>query len=632
VPRLLFLTLLFWLPGLAAVELRGVRVGAHPEHLRVVLDLDGAADYRLDARADGQHLAITLPQTHSRGGALAHLPPLPAPIRDIQVQTASDGALTVSILLDHAVTPNHFQLRPSGGRGPRVVIDLPRARLAPPPSTLPDTRPASPVETRSAAVAATSPASSTPAQAPLGSSLSTGQAQPPSPAKSTGPAALAPVRVSDHPGAPSPGKGGSPPGPPVLRAADQEFGDMDLPPKARNALTDTLSYGGDVEVEINVEKDFDLDNGTADDLSFFTPQLELSFSFRPVRDVETFLNFALERDFVMREDAERRGRQTELNVKQLWLGWSDILPGFSMRVGRQRNEDPREWFYDEELDGLNLFYGAKSFGLEASVNRRNLVDRDLFNRTVNRNINNYFLSGWAMPVDDVEILGYLLVRDDLNKRRGTPVFFGAQLLGELDGGTNYWADAALVRGRDDYNRRKRDQDTLRGHGFDLGASVPFDLFLKPSITVAYAYGTGDSDPRDGTQREFRQTGLQDNNARFSGVTSLKYYGELFDPELSNMSIFTLGLGVRPSRRTSIDLVFHRYWQRRLSDDSRSIGIDVDPDGISRELGHEVDLVVGFREVNDFTAELVLAYFFPGNAFPRDADRAFSSELLLRRRF
>ena len=59
---------------------------------------------------------------------------------------------------------------------------------------------------------------------------------------------------------------------------------------------------------------------------------------------------------------------------------------------------------------------------------------------------------------------------------------------------------------------------------------------------------------------FRQTGIQDNNDKFGGVTSFKYYGELLEPELSNLHILTAGIGRRFGRRMSLDLIYHNYRQ------------------------------------------------------------------------
>ncbi len=172
-------------------------------------------------------------------------------------------------------------------------------------------------------------------------------------------------------------------------------------------------------------------------------------------------------------------------------------------------------------------------------------------------------------------------------------------------------------------------ESLKGYGIDLGATYVADLPWKPALTLGYAYGTGDDNTRDGVDHKFRQPDLEDNSARFNGIARLKYYGELFDPELSNMAIFTAGLGIRPTRRTSIDLVFHSYRQNELDDDQRSIDVDIDPNGLSTDLGREIDLVIGSREIRDLSIEFSVGYFNPGNAFPNED--AFLADFAVRLR-
>jgi len=116
--------------------------------------------------------------------------------------------------------------------------------------------------------------------------------------------------------------------------------------------------------------------------------------------------------------------------------------------------------------------------------------------------------------------------------------------------------------------------------------------------------------------------LQDNNARFNSLSSFKYYGELFEPELSNMLITTLGFGLRPSKKKSIDFVYHKYNQHRADDDIRDSNLDTDPNGLSRDLGQEVDIIVGYRPSKDVLLEINLGAFFPGNAFLPSAGNAY----------
>lgn len=101
----------------------------------------------------------------------------------------------------------------------------------------------------------------------------------------------------------------------------------------------------------------------------------------------------------------------------------------------------------------------------------------------------------------------------------------------------------------------------------------------------------------------------------------RYYGEVLDPELSNLSIFTFGIGFRPSARSSVDLVLHRYKQKVAASKLRGSKLDADPSGLDSRIGDEVDLVIGYREQKNMRMELVLGYFFPGKAFDDDMDGA-----------
>ena len=103
------------------------------------------------------------------------------------------------------------------------------------------------------------------------------------------------------------------------------------------------------------------------------------------------------------------------------------------------------------------------------------------------------------------------------------------------------------------------------------------------------------------------------------MTPFRYYGEAFDPELSNMSIFTAGIGARPIPELSIDIVYHYYLQDKLSDEIRDSGLDADPTGRSKRLGSEIDLVIGFEATEDVRVRGFLGYFMPGPAFGSGAD-------------
>ena len=55
---------------------------------------------------------------------------------------------------------------------------------------------------------------------------------------------------------------------------------------------------------------------------------------------------------------------------------------------------------------------------------------------------------------------------------------------------------------------------------------------------------------------------------------------------------------------------------------RDAAIDEDPNGNDRNLGNGLDLIIGFREIENVSAEAVFGLFDPGDAFSSDASTAY----------
>ena len=118
------------------------------------------------------------------------------------------------------------------------------------------------------------------------------------------------------------------------------------------------------------------------------------------------------------------------------------------------------------------------------------------------------------------------------------------------------------------------------------------------MTLGYALGSGEEkQPGDPFSQEFRQTGYEDNTARFGGYSSFKYYGEVLDPELVNLEVWTAGVGLRLGQRVSMDVVGHLYRQHRPDDDlEAALPLDGAPDGDSPDLGREADFILGVQNI------------------------------------
>jgi alginate production protein len=402
--------------------------------------------------------------------------------------------------------------------------------------------------------------------------------------------------------------------------------DVDAPPKTRIELTPELSFGARIGLEYQLEKNFNMETRVRDDLYIKTPEMSFAFLYTPTEKFYTFLNVEFSRSIVnderMRTEEKRKKKdETDMELKQVFFSYT-IMDGLNLKVGRQRIKDKREWVYDEKLDAIRLTYEFSKFKFDFSASEKK--DKDLHdNHGSDERFNNFVLYGRYAPNKDTEIAAYGFVRDGRSKKRKeNPIFYGLQVNGELIDDLDYWLNFAHVRGRDGSNK-------LRGFGFDSGFTYEFDdVPLKPSIVLGYAFGSGDDNTSDNIDRSFRQTGLQDNNAKLNGVSKIKYYGEMFDPELSNLVIATGGIGIRPMRKTSIELIYHYYRQHKRSDEIFDAEIDEDPDGLNKILGQEIDLVAAYKykskKINIKTS-MVLGYFMPGQAFPREVDNALFAE-------
>jgi alginate production protein len=214
------------------------------------------------------------------------------------------------------------------------------------------------------------------------------------------------------------------------------------------------------------------------------------------------------------------------------------------------------------------------------------------------------------------LAAYTIRRDDLTKKEGRPLHIGMRALGAPSDHFNYWAELAFVRGTDESSRK------FSGHGFDVGFTYRFAVpALSPSVTLGYAFGTGDGNPDDSRNREFRQSGLQSNEEKFTGVAEFKYYGEALDPELSNLKIFTVGFGFRPARNVTVDLVYHRYRLDKIADAIRNSALtalmNLDDARPSKDVGSAFDIVLGIRRlfgVRRLGVDLRAGWFYPGDAF------------------
>jgi len=415
--------------------------------------------------------------------------------------------------------------------------------------------------------------------------------------------------------------------------AQQEMVVIEIDPEAapplRHEETPQFSWGSKINLDFRLRNNRDLDSQDGDRDTTTNASLTLAglYLSRPrvfLPSFEFFGEVRLKRGVVRKEDRGKTQDETDIDFRKGFLIWRRFYsPSFRLQVGRQRFKDFREWVYDDNLDAIRLFYEEDRLELQLSYST-NVFDPE----DENDEIKNIILYGIYDVWKKDKAAAYIVDRRG-RFEEGEPGFhlrsLGISWKGKSIKKQRYWLEAAVVTG----NENKKD---VFGYGFDFGWTSRFKLPYKPALSIGYAYGSGDSNLDDNNDKNFRQTGLHDNSAKLRGLTRVEQYGELFEPELSNLMVSTLGIGIRPIKRASLDLVYHHFQQvwafQARENELRDVGIKEDPNGESRNLGDEIDLIFGWKMTKDLRLQAISAYFMPGAAFS-DADNAFLGKIRLR---
>ena len=353
----------------------------------------------------------------------------------------------------------------------------------------------------------------------------------------------------------------------------------------------------------------------------------------------------------------------EVKRGQMWL--FTPRPGglpFDLQIGRLSLVEDRSWWWDDDLDALRLFVGGDDWVLEAGVARQlfavSTAERGIIDAEEDGLTRWFGRAAWTWRKRHT-VEGYLMLSRDgsgqlaegtlIHERRvdesdADLTWFGLRATGEekLDGGhrVGYWLDLARLTGKErltdydgaDGNREVADDTTRRSvdaHAWDLGVRWSWPGHSRPTLWAGWAVGSGDKDEDDGQDEAFRQTGLEENKARFGGVKRFRYYGELMRPTLSNLDIRSVGGSMRFWKKSSVDLVLHDYRQREASEDLAASRITESPTGDSRALGQEIDLFVAVRESPSAEVLVSLATFRAGSAFgKRSGERAWFGDVVL----
>jgi hypothetical protein len=338
-----------------------------------------------------------------------------------------------------------------------------------------------------------------------------------------------------------------------------------------------LTIGGEYDIRTSFRRDFRLDNDAEDDTLQVVQEFELDLLYDLSENIKVFLELnPFYRTELYAEDGSPEKDDKRLKRGQTWIYFDNILGSdLRLQVGRQGIDEKREWWWNEDLDAARIHYKSRKWRFELGIAEELAKDSfeksdiDPENEDVLRVLGKTTWK-WAkrqriglffLYHDDhsqTESTGMIIDRSKEDESDADLFWIGLRSTGRwkdpILGRFRYWLDTAIVTGEEtliDYDSENGKsvvdeiikRDVSGGWAIDVGVTLKTRLHGKPSITLGYAIGSGDHDPDSGTDRSFRQTGIHNNNGRFWGVDSFRYYGELLRPELSNLHVLTLSAGL-----------------------------------------------------------------------------------------
>lgn len=380
-------------------------------------------------------------------------------------------------------------------------------------------------------------------------------------------------------------------------------------------LSDRVMFSGLAQARSSAEDEFDFDQNDPNDRNDFEVTLRTRLVFEA--NASLFAVVGLNHRQLNRDDEQSASRSiSDTRLGETYLYWRNVFgSALDLQIGRLDFDDEREWLYDQNLDALRAIWIGQNLRAELSYSET-LADGNLIDEAASNSM--LYVSN---NDDDRHLAGYVIHRnfDLLIPEQRTHV--GLRAIGDWLPSQESWVDVAYMTG-------KTGVVDSRGWAFDIGST--WMIHERFALTFGYAVGQG-NDPTSITDNSFRQSGLNDNNGKFSGVTSFRYYGELMDPELANLEVLTGGVGMRPSKHLSLDLIWHSYAQNELSTSLIEADINAVPNGLDTDLGKEIDIIFGWRSSEHWAIEVVGAWFVPGKAFD-NVDNAIFGKIQLRYRF
>jgi hypothetical protein len=147
------------------------------------------------------------------------------------------------------------------------------------------------------------------------------------------------------------------------------------------------------------------------------------------------------------------------------------------------------------------------------------------------------------------------------------------------------------------------KDPVRAYGGHIDLGYTFKLPWEPRIFGAYALGSGDNNPFDGTYREFHGSIFNDSYlvGDMSVITDLSGV-TVKDIHASGIQVWVFGISLTPLSDLNLTLRAHRFLSSKV------------PSGFSKDLGMELDSAVSYKLTKEISFLVGLDRFYTGHFF------------------
>jgi alginate production protein len=410
-----------------------------------------------------------------------------------------------------------------------------------------------------------------------------------------------------------------------------------------------LIFGGEINTQLRGRYNYSLQDGDEDNEIGFTPELKLETLWQPADTVVTFVSVRAEHEFDLLRQGGQNERPMRVALENAWLLKTDLFnTPLAIQVGRQRLRERREWWWDESLDAIRVHYlgdkwsayvgtGKPVGDTSASASQR-LAAAGLRYHIAQLTwqwTNRHYLEAFALKQGDGSQafdVGELVDSDQLDEKDASLAWLGARARGcvrmRFPRRICYWGELAQISGHEteydfgDVNQTvsrvdERTRRSVSGSAYDVGVNLELPFWLRPVLTLGTARGSGDRPQTPGRDGEFRQTGLHQNDFKHRGNSRFRGYGEVLRPDLSNIEITTLALGIPVNESLWVEALWHRYEQVQPSERIAGSPLDNDPNGETGNLGDGLDIVLSHRPKSGWEFEFTAGLFRAAAAYGRD---------------